>query len=379
MKRVALGSSGIEVSPLCMGSMQMGWTATEAESFEVLDAFVAAGGNFIDTADIYSRWVPGNHGGDAETIIGNWMQARGNRDQMVVATKARGRLWPGPDGEGLGRKHLLRSVDGSLKRLKAGHIDLFQCHWFDENTPIEETLDTFAELIAEGKIRAVGLSNYPPDRFAEAIAAGATGGRPAIASLQPHHSLVHRGEFEGSLQSLCLEHNIAVMPYSPLASGFLTGKYRKSGPKVGPRSMPSSKWRARTQPHRPPWRSRGNLRNRRSPRRSWAPTTPRNSPSSSRHSNSNSPPPTFNASMPPANRFSSAAIPTPAPERQRSVRCPIPASSSCAPGRAAPYPPRRAGRPPTKPRARTHATPSGSSRRRYRRTHGGRNSTSTAG
>jgi aryl-alcohol dehydrogenase-like predicted oxidoreductase len=232
MKRAPLGSSGIEVSRLCMGSMQMGWTATEPESFAVLDAFVAAGGNFIDTADIYSNWIRGNHGGDAETIIGNWMQARGNRHDVVIATKARGRMWPGPDGEGLGRKHLRYSVNGSLKRLQTDRIDLFQCHWFDENTPIAETLDTFAEIIAEGKIGAIGLSNYPPDRFAEAIAASGRDGRPGIASLQPHHSLVHRKEFEDGLQALCLEHNIAVIPYSPLASGFLTGKYIKGGPKV---------------------------------------------------------------------------------------------------------------------------------------------------
>ena len=241
MQYATLGSSGIRVSRLCMGSMQFGWTADEAESFAVLDAFVAAGGNFIDTADIYSRWVPGNHGGDAELIIGRWLAARGNRNDLVIATKVRGRMWPGPDGEGLGRKHIRSSVNGSLKRLGVETIDLYQCHWFDENTPFEETLDTFKELIAEGKLRAIGLSNYPPDRFSEAIAAAGKNGRPPIASLQPHHSLVHRKEYEDGLQQLCLENEIAVIPYSPLASGFLTGKYRRGGPKVASKRSNATK------------------------------------------------------------------------------------------------------------------------------------------
>jgi aryl-alcohol dehydrogenase-like predicted oxidoreductase len=241
MQYATLGSSGVRVSRLCMGSMQFGWTANEAESFAVLDAFVAAGGNFIDTADIYSRWVPGNHGGDAELIIGSWLAARGNRNDVIIATKVRGRMWPGPDGEGLGRKHIRSSVNGSLKRLGIETIDLYQCHWFDENTPIEETLETFKDLVDEGKLRAIGLSNYPPDRFAEAIGAGSMGGRPPIVSLQPHHSLVHRKEYESGLQALCVEHDVAVIPYSPLASGFLTGKYTNGGPKVASKRTNATK------------------------------------------------------------------------------------------------------------------------------------------
>jgi aryl-alcohol dehydrogenase-like predicted oxidoreductase len=251
MQYATLGPSGIRVSRLCMGSMQFGWTATEQESFAVLDAFVAAGGNFIDTADIYSRWVPGNHGGDAELIIGRWLAARGHRGDIVIATKVRGRMWPGPDGEGLGRKHIRSSVNGSLKRLQVETIDVYQCHWFDEKTPIEETLDAFAELIAEGKVRAIGLSNYPPNEFREALAAAGRDGRPRISSLQPHHSLVHRAEFEAELQQLCIEHNVAVIPYSPLASGFLTGKYSRANTKTGSKRINSVKqyfnddgWRA---------------------------------------------------------------------------------------------------------------------------------------
>jgi aryl-alcohol dehydrogenase-like predicted oxidoreductase len=233
MHLASLGSSGLQVSRLCLGTMNFGWTATEAESFAVLDAFLEAGGNFVDTADIYSRWFPGNKGGESEEIIGRWMKERGVRDRVVVATKVRGRMWPGPDGEGLHPKHIQYAVNGSLKRLQVDTIDLYQCHYYDEKTPIEETLGAFAELRRAGQVRFFGLSNFPPERLREAIAASnANSDLPEWVSLQPHHSLVHRKEYEEELQLICIEAGVAVLPYSPLASGFLTGKYTKDGPQV---------------------------------------------------------------------------------------------------------------------------------------------------
>ncbi|MEX0783226.1 MAG: aldo/keto reductase [Dehalococcoidia bacterium] len=233
MQTMRLGSSDLEVSRLCLGTMNFGWTATEAESFAVLDAFLEAGGNFIDTANIYSRWLPGNKGGESEEIIGRWVKDRGVRDRVVIATKVRGRMWPGPDGEGLHPKHIKYAVNGSLKRLQVDTIDLYQAHWFDENTPIEETLGAFDELRQAGKVRFFGVSNYPPDRLRAALEASKRDpSLPKVESLQPHHSLVHRKEWEEELQRICLEENLGVIPYSPLASGFLTGKYTKDGPQV---------------------------------------------------------------------------------------------------------------------------------------------------
>lgn len=222
-----LGSTGLRVSPLCLGTMQFGWTADEETSFAVLDAFIAAGGNFLDSADIYSNWAPKNPGGVSEEIIGRWLRARGNRDRVVVATKVRGRMWEGPDGEGLSRAHIERAVEESLRRLQIETIDLYQCHWPDGDTPIEETLAVFGELIASGKVRYIGASNYSQSWLGDALAA-ADGTRLArFVSLQPHYNLVHRSEFEGPLEQLCLDEGLAVIPYSPLASGFLTGKYRR--------------------------------------------------------------------------------------------------------------------------------------------------------
>ena len=233
VQTVPLGSTGLDVSRLCLGTMQFGWTTSEKESFAVLDAFLDAGGNFIDTADIYSRWSPGNKGGEAEEIIGRWVNVRGVRDRVVIATKVRGRMWPGPDGEGLHPKHINYAVNGSLKRLQMETIDLYQAHWFDEHVPIEETLSAFRELRDAGKVRSFGLSNFPPDRLSAAVAAAeADPSLPRFETLQPHHSLVHRREYEEELQLICLEQKLAVIPYSPLAAGFLTGKYTKDGPKV---------------------------------------------------------------------------------------------------------------------------------------------------
>jgi len=225
MKLRQLGTSDLRVSAICLGTMQFGWTADEGESFAVLDAFVEAGGNFLDTADVYSSWVPDHPGGEAEVVVGRWLKQRGNRDRIVVATKARGKMWDGPDGEGLSRAHLLRAAEDSLRRLQVDTIDLYQCHWPDENTPIEETLRAFEELIAAGKVRYIGASNYWVSRLAEAQRA-ADAQLPRFVSLQPHYNLVHRDEFEGELEAFCASERLGVIPYSPLAGGFLTGKYR---------------------------------------------------------------------------------------------------------------------------------------------------------
>ncbi len=211
MNTTQLGITGITVSNLCLGSMQFGWTADEAASFAVMDAFVAAGGNFIDTADIYSNWSPGNPGGVSEEIIGRWMKARGNRASIVVATKVRGPMWKGADGEGLSRAHITRAVDDSLRRLQVETIDLYQCHWPDEGTPIEETLTVFDELVKAGKIRHIGASNYSPAELADALRVADAKKLPRFATLQPHHNLVHRKEYEAELAALCAGEGMGVI------------------------------------------------------------------------------------------------------------------------------------------------------------------------
>lgn len=225
-----LGRTGLKVSELCLGTMQWGWTADEETSFEVMDAFVEAGGNFIDTADVYSRWAEGNPGGVSETIIGRWMKARGNRRQIVLATKVRGRMWDGPNGEGLSSGHIMAAVEDSLRRLDTDTIDLYQTHWYDADTPIDETLRALDDLVHQGKVCYVGCSNYPAWRLAKALWASDKQGLARYDSIQPHYSLVHRAEFERELKALCEEEGIGVIPYSPLAGGFLTGKYRSDQP-----------------------------------------------------------------------------------------------------------------------------------------------------
>ena len=222
-----LGRTGLKVSELCLGTMQFGWTSDEANSFAVMDAFVAAGGNFIDTADVYSRWAPGNPGGVSEEIIGRWMKARGNRGGIVLATKARGRMWDGPNGEGLSRGHLIRACEDSLRRLETDTIDLYQTHAFDADTPIDETLRALDDLVRSGKVRYTGASNYPGWRLSKALWTSDKLGLTRYDSLQPHYSLAHRAEFERELKPLCEEEGVGVIPYSPLAAGFLTGKYRR--------------------------------------------------------------------------------------------------------------------------------------------------------
>ena len=226
-----LAQTGLSVSEICLGTMQFLWTATEEDSYRVLDAFVDAGGNFIDTADVYSSWAPGLHGGEAETIIGHWMEKRKNRDKIILATKVCGRMWDGPDGEGLGKAHILRACEESLKRLKTDRIDLYQSHSSDKNTPVDETLSTYAQLAGSGKVRFIGCSNYSMDALAEALKAGPRAG-VSYVSLQPKYSLLHRGEFEKFILPLAQRFKMAVIPYSPLAAGFLTGKYRPNDTSV---------------------------------------------------------------------------------------------------------------------------------------------------
>lgn len=222
-----LGNSGLKVSSLCLGTMQFGWTANETTSFRVMDTFVEAGGNFIDTADAYSSWIPGNQGGESEKIIGKWLNERGNRHLMVIATKFNGRLWPGPNGDGLSRGHVMKAVDDSLRRLKTDYIDLYQTHWPHYDTPQEETLRALDDLIRAGKVRYIGCSNEPAWRLVKAMWISEKYNLNRFISSQPPYSLVRRADFEREHEAVCVDQGIGVIPYSPLQGGFLTGKYRR--------------------------------------------------------------------------------------------------------------------------------------------------------
>ncbi len=224
MDKRRLGRSSIMVPPLCLGGNVFGWTADEATSLKLLDALVEAGLNFIDTADVYSRWVPGHNGGESETIIGKWMKARGNRDQVIIATKVGSEM--GPSQKGLSKAYIRSAVEASLRRLQTDHIDLYQSHRDDADTPQAETLGVYADLINEGKVRAIGASNFTAARMKEALDTSARMGLPRYESLQPLYNLYDRSEFEGELEQLCRDNEIGVIPYYGLASGFLTGKYR---------------------------------------------------------------------------------------------------------------------------------------------------------
>lgn len=225
-----LGPTGLEVSNLCLGTMQFKWTTDEETSYKVLDSFVEAGGNFIDTADVYTRWYTGNTGGEAETIIGEWMKRKGNRSKIVLATKVRGRMWDGPDGEGLSRVHIMRAVEDSLRRLQTDVIDLYQSHSPDKDTPIDETMRAFDDLVKQGKVRYVGCSNYNGDQLAEAIQASKRDGLVEYTTIQPHWSLIERQKFELETYATVKIYGLAIIPYSPLGKGFLTGKYRRDMP-----------------------------------------------------------------------------------------------------------------------------------------------------
>lgn len=226
MEYKSLGRTGMKVSELCLGTMQFGWTADEPTSLMVLNAAFQAGINFIDTADVYSRWFEGNPGGVAESIIGKWIkQSKIPREQLVLATKVRGRMGTGPNDEGLSRVHILRAVEASLQRLGVEYIDLYQTHSFDDQTPIEETLRAMDNLVHAGKVRYIGCSNYPAWRLTEAIWTSQQNHLARFDSFQPHFNLAHRSEFERELAEVCRVYGLGVIPYSPLAGGFLTGKY----------------------------------------------------------------------------------------------------------------------------------------------------------
>ncbi len=229
-----LGRSGLQVPPLCFGGNVFGWTVDQAGADQLLDALMDAGLNFIDTADVYSRWAPGNHGGESETMIGHWLKARGDRDRVIVATKVGMQM--APDRKGLSRAHIRRSVDESLTRLQTNYIDLYQAHADDAETPLAETLEAFGELIAEGKVRAIGASNYSAERLQEALTVSAANGLPRYESLQPHYNLYDRDKFEGPTEQVCLSDQIGVIPYYSLASGFLSGKYRSEADLKGARA-----------------------------------------------------------------------------------------------------------------------------------------------
>jgi 1-deoxyxylulose-5-phosphate synthase len=221
-----LGRTGLKVSELCLGTMTFRWTSTDEESLAVMDRAFDAGINFIDTADIYSRWAEGNDGGVAEEIIGKWLQSK-PRDQLVIATKVRGRMWDGPNGEGLSRQHIMLGVEHSLRRLQIDTIDLYQVHAPDWDTPLDETLHALDDLVQQGKVRYIGASNYKAWLLMKALWVSDKHGYARFDSIQPHFHLLNRREVEPELAAVALDQGVGVIPYSPLAGGFLTGKYSR--------------------------------------------------------------------------------------------------------------------------------------------------------
>lgn len=224
MKKRKLGNSGLEVFPLAFGGNVFGWTADEAMSFKLLDVFVDSGLNFIDTADVYSKWAPGNRGGESETILGKWLKRPGNRKKVILATKVGMEM--GPNKKGLSKSYIMLAVEDSLKRLQTDYIDLYQSHTDEADTPLEETLETYGQLIQQGKVRAIGASNYSAERLLRALEISQQGGYPSYQSLQPFYNLYDRADYETKLEPLCREKGLGVISYYSLASGFLTGKYR---------------------------------------------------------------------------------------------------------------------------------------------------------
>lgn len=224
MDKRKLGNTGFEVAPLAFGGNVFGWTADEATSFKLLDAFTGAGFNLIDTADSYSRWASGHQGGESETIIGRWMARRGRHDDVIVATKVGSDM--GQGHKVLRKDYILQAAEASLRRLQVDCIDLYQSHWDDEKTPFEETLGAYEQLIRQGKVKAIGASNYSAARLAQALEVSESHKLPRYQTLQPQYNLYERDSFEGELQALCVRENLGAITYFSLAAGFLTGKYR---------------------------------------------------------------------------------------------------------------------------------------------------------
>ena len=227
MRKRRLGNSGLEIAPLAFGGNVFGWTADERTSFKLLDAFVAAGFNLIDTADVYSRFAPGNRGGESETIIGKWLKQGGRRDKVIIATKVG--LEMAPDRKGLSKAYIMRAAEDSLKRMQTDYIDLYQSHRDDPDTPLNETLQAYAQLMEQGKVRAIGASNYSANRLSYALALSRRHEFPRYECLQTEYNLYDRAEYEETLEAVCIENGLGVLTYFSLASGFLTGKYRSAG------------------------------------------------------------------------------------------------------------------------------------------------------
>jgi aryl-alcohol dehydrogenase-like predicted oxidoreductase len=226
MQSRKLGPSDLAIAPLMLGTNVFGWTVDEKTSFAILDAFTDAGFNAVDTANSYSRWLPGHSGGESETIIGNWVKRSGKRDKLVIATKVGSDMG---DGKTVRKAAILKEAEASLKRLQVETIDLYQTHFDDEVTPVEETLGAYAQLIAQGKVRAIGASNIAPERLKASLAASKRDGLPRYETLQPNYNLYDRAGFERDYAAICRDNGIAVIPYYGLAGGFLTGKYRSAG------------------------------------------------------------------------------------------------------------------------------------------------------
>lgn len=241
MKLRKLGRSGLDVSPIAFGGNVFGWTADEATSFRLLDRFVDEGYNFIDTADMYSKWVPGNKGGESETIIGKWLKKSGKRDKVVIATKVGMEM--APDKKGLAPAYIAKAAEESLRRLQTDCIDLYQSHTDDAATPLADTLGAYDRLIKAGKVRAIGASNYSADRFSEALETSRKDRLPRYESMQPNYNLIDRADFESKLQDVCVRNEVGVISYFSLASGFLTGKYRSEADLAkGPRGQMVKKY-----------------------------------------------------------------------------------------------------------------------------------------
>ena len=223
MEKRKLGNSDLFVSPITFGGNVFGWTIDETKSFEILDHFTEAGFNFIDTADVYSRWKPGNQGGESEEIIGNWMKARNNRNEIILTTKVGSDMG---SGKSLKKDYILKAVEDSLKRLKTDYIDLYLSHFDDEATPVQETLEAYDQLVRAGKVRWVGASNFSPERLKESLEVSKKNSLPIYQTYQPEYNLYNREDYEKNFEQICLDHNLGVTNYYALASGFLTGKYR---------------------------------------------------------------------------------------------------------------------------------------------------------